>query len=136
MCIFVTSNIIVCILRYKLFQKRLLINDFFYFLDSLESKKPSLNIKMLSTNEINNDYIPIIDMYASSIIFMLPYIDLCNSYSDFKCIIQDLIENKHIVFNRTIINNSNLDIIIRHIVWKILLYKSNSSIYNFFIQKY
>lgn len=135
-CILIISNIVVFILRYRLLQKKLIINDFFYFLDNLHTNKNNINVQMLRYYEIDNNYIPDIDMYAVSLILLLPYINLCNSYQDLENIIQDLIDKKHIIFDKIVINKLNLNLVIRHIIWKILLYKSNSSIYNFFIKEY
>ena len=132
-CIFIISNFVVHMMRYKVLQQKLVINDFFCFLDSLPSTKQPLNIKTLRADEIKSDYIPHIDMYAASLILLLPYINICNSYQELKSIIKDLIKNHHIVLNNIIVSEDNLDIIVRHTVWKVLLYKSNRYIYNFFI---
>lgn len=134
-CILIISNIVIFILRYRLLQKKLIINDFFYFLDNLHTNKNNINVQMLRYYEIDNDYIPDIDMYAVNLILLLPYINLCNSYQDLENIIQELIEKKHIIFDKIVINKLNFNLVIRHIIWKILLYKSNSSIYNFFIKE-
>lgn len=134
-CILIVINVYLHIKRYKVLQKKLIINDFFRFLDELTSQKPSLNIKMLSRSEINNDLIPKIDMYASNLLLMLPYTDICNSLQDLYVLIKNLIDKKHIVFSGLIVDEKNLEIATRHIIWTILLYKSNKSIYNFFILK-
>lgn len=132
-CIFIIANFILHIMRYKVLQQKLVINDFFSFLDSLPSTKQSLNIKLLRADEIKSDYIPYIDMYATSLILLLPYVNICYSYYDLRSIIKELIKNKHIVLNNIIVSDYNLGIIVRHTIWKVLLYKSNTYIYNFFI---